>query len=509
MGNFCITTSGEEDLHSHHRRGLTDMRRNGKSAKEETNPGNKESLLLDTVKSSCEEDAGGASSAPLTMKPAKVVRKEAQNPPPKPTDQTKTTRAEQGPDSTAHSRTKRPRRGQRSTLENPGQTQQQSAGNLNPSQPNGETREMTSDMKPTPEAEATRSSHDHQLSQQQCPAGLSGAEDENSELDLYRTAEEIEQERQEKHQLYKASLVPDSEDQYSVAAPECLLSYSQREWRGNTSKSRLIKKGYEAIGEKFESLRIVRGDNYCALRATLFQILSQSQKLPDWLKDSEVFQWPKQMQTVQELVDQWKFPPVCKKEGRAVEHLESCLNLLKTRWQEAVQCESPAERESVCQKVFVGQSEEYELLEALKFLMLKTAVQLHSNMEKGSDVPEFCWLLFARDTSKCPKSFLTNHLRHVGFSGGLEQVEMFLLGYSLQQTIQVYRLYKTDTEEFITYYPDDHRTLWPNLSLVTEDDRHYNVPVPKLQASKFDEMGRPKWNVPSGVQSQERRAAPH
>ncbi len=72
--------------------------------------------------------------------------------------------------------------------------------------------------------------------------------------------------------------------------------------------------------------------------------------------------------------------------------------------------------------MFRGHDEEYELLEALKFLMLKTAVQLHSDMEKGSDVPEFCWLLFARDSSKCPKTFLTNHLRHVGFSGGLEQV---------------------------------------------------------------------------------------
>lgn len=92
------------------------------------------------------------------------------------------------------------------------------------------------------------------------------------------------------------------------------------------------------------------------------------------------------------------------------------------QWQEAVQSESTAERERVCQQLFVGGREEYELLEALKFLMLKTVIQLHSDMKKGSIVPEFCWLLFARDTSKCPRSFLTNHLRHVGFSGGLEQV---------------------------------------------------------------------------------------
>ena len=57
------------------------------------------------------------------------------------------------------------------------------------------------------------------------------------------------------------------------------------------------------------------------------------------------------------------------------------------------------------------------------------------------------------------------------------QVEMFLLGYALRCTIQVYRLYMSGTEEFLTYYPDDHRDDWPAVSLVTEDDRHYNVPV--------------------------------
>lgn len=76
------------------------------------------------------------------------------------------------------------------------------------------------------------------------------------------------------------------------------------------------------------------------------------------------------------------------------------------------------------------------------------------------------------------------------------QVEMFLLGYSLQQTIQVYRLYKADTEEFITYYPDDHKDDWPRLSLLTEDDRHYNVPVQKV--TKRNSSGKPVWLQPSG-----------
>ncbi|XP_036452852.1 OTU deubiquitinase with linear linkage specificity b [Colossoma macropomum] len=409
------------------------------------------------------------------------------------------------PESSGQSQSKKSKKVQGSALENPNQTVK-AAGQLNPSHPkHGEARGVTSDTQSTSETEEAKlSGHNRQL-RQQCPTRVSDAEDENSEVDLYRGAEEIEQERQEKQQSYAAPSAPNLEDQNSVAAPESLLPYSEREWKGNTFKSRLIKKGYEAVAQRFfESLRRVRGDNYCALRATLFQILSQSEKLPAWLQDPDMSQWPKQMQSELDLIKQWRFPLDCKNEGGAVEQLECCLKRLRERWQEAVQCASPAEREHISQQVFVGKREEYELLEALKFLMLRTAVQLHLDMEKGLQVPEFCWLLFARDTSKCPRSFFTNHLRHVGFSGGLEQVEMFLLGYSLQQTIQVYRLYKTDTEEFITYYPDDHKKNWPCLNLITEDDRHYNVLVSKHDTSKFDTSGRPIWNLPSDGHAQKR-----
>lgn len=322
----------------------------------------------------------------------------------------------------------------------------------------------------------------------------SSAEDEKSDLDLYRGEEEIAEELKKQHQPDLEAVV---EAQSSVSAAEDLQTYSEKEWRGNTTKSQLIRKGYEAIASEFRLCR-VRGDNYCALRATLFQVLSQSKKLPAWLQDSDIVKWPKELHSDENFLKEWQFPLESKKNN--VQHLEQCLDLLKKKWQEAVQCKSLAERERMSQQVFRGLDEEYELLEALKFLMLRTAAQLHLNMEKGSDVPEFCWLLFARDSSKCPKTFLTNHLRHVGFSGGLEQVEMCLLGHSLQQTIKVFRLYKCDTEEFITYYPNDHKNDWPHLVLLTEDDRHYNALIPK-KSSRFDEYGRPKWNPPSDGQS--------
>lgn len=46
--------------------------------------------------------------------------------------------------------------------------------------------------------------------------------------------------------------------------------------------------GYKEMSQRFGSLRRVRGDNYCALRATLFQVLSHSTQLPVWLQEEDV-----------------------------------------------------------------------------------------------------------------------------------------------------------------------------------------------------------------------------
>lgn len=99
------------------------------------------------------------------------------------------------------------------------------------------------------------------------------------------------------------------------------------------------------------------------------------------------------------------------------------------QWQVAADCPCDEERQRLCEQVFQGGEEELGLLEALKLLMLNRAVELHSCMQGGGDVPLFCWLLFARDSSDCPRSFLSNHLSHVGLSAGLEQVRETILLY--------------------------------------------------------------------------------
>lgn len=122
----------------------------------------------------------------------------------------------------------------------------------------------------------------------------------------------------------------------------------------------------------------------------------------------------------------------------------SRLSLLFIQWQAAAACESPEEKQSLCERVFQGGEEEYGLLEALKFLMLAKAIELHHNMVADQEVPVFCWLLFARDTSENPKTLLANHLSQIGFSGGVEQASTVTLT-NLLTALSLFNLEKKGT----------------------------------------------------------------
>ena len=52
---------------------------------------------------------------------------------------------------------------------------------------------------------------------------------------------------------------------------------------------------------------------------------------------------------------------------------------------------------------------------------------------------------------------------------------MFLLGYAIKVIVQVVRPSCFGKEDFICFYPDENAGVWPEVTLVAEDDRHYNV----------------------------------
>ncbi|XP_030883850.1 ubiquitin thioesterase otulin isoform X5 [Leptonychotes weddellii] len=189
-------------------------------------------------------------------------------------------------------------------------------------------------------------------------------------------------------------------------------------------------------------------------------------------------QLPEKLISKYNWIKQWKLG--LKFEGKSedlVDKIKESLTLLRKKWAGLAELRTAEARQIACDELFTNEEEEYSLYEAVKFLMLNRAIELYDDKEKGKEVPFFSVLLFARDTSNDPGQLLRNHLNQVGHTGGLEQVEMFLLAYAVRHTIQVYRLSKYSTEEFITVYPTDPPLDWPVVTLIAEDDRHYNVPV--------------------------------
>ena len=57
------------------------------------------------------------------------------------------------------------------------------------------------------------------------------------------------------------------------------------------------------------------------------------------------------------------------------------------------------------------------------------------------------------------------------------QIDMFILGYSLEVKIKVFRLFKFNSRDFEVCYPEESLREWPEISLLTENDRHYHIPV--------------------------------
>lgn len=55
------------------------------------------------------------------------------------------------------------------------------------------------------------------------------------------------------------------------------------------------------------------------------------------------------------------------------------------------------------------------------------------------------------------------------------QIEMFLLGHTLSVALKVIRPSAFGTEEFTCYFSESDSVSLPEVVLIAEDDRHYNI----------------------------------
>ncbi|XP_004698156.1 inactive ubiquitin thioesterase OTULINL, partial [Echinops telfairi] len=267
----------------------------------------------------------------------------------------------------------------------------------------------------------------------------------------------------------------------SVGAEVDVLSYCAREWRGETPDVKLLRKAYEELAGRLrvQCVRPVKRDHYAALRAVLFQIFSQGLPLPAWMKEKDVVKLPEKLLFSQgcNWIQQYSFGPEKYTGSNVFGKLRKCVELLKTQWTEFSSVKDQHKRGSKCNMLFSDAILEYRLYEALKFIMLYQVTEVYEQLKAKKAVPSLFSLLFCRDTSPDPLSFMMNHLNLVGDTCGLERIDMFILSYSLEVKIKVLRLFKFNSRDFEVCYPEKPLREWPEISLLTENDQHYLIPV--------------------------------
>ncbi|XP_023705471.1 uncharacterized protein LOC111863405 isoform X3 [Cryptotermes secundus] len=266
--------------------------------------------------------------------------------------------------------------------------------------------------------------------------------------------------------------------------PRVVVSqYAAQEWQGNTKKAITILQGYSKIPSLFglQHLRRIRGDNYCGVRAAIFQTLAQGLNVPSGEKTFHYLSNAISNEDCRWLQD-WTFAGRLPYHGNNVLHgMAVCLQNLDNV--ASLLSSTNGDREETLATLLNSDPTlDLHVVEAVKLHMLQCAMELYQGHSSGSDnMPLFASLMFARDTSETPKHLMNNHLCDIGNSGGLEQdwekVEMFLLGYMLGVTLRVIRPVAFGTEDFICSYPDWNEGNWPKVFLIAEDDRHYNVLV--------------------------------
>ncbi|XP_006895080.1 PREDICTED: inactive ubiquitin thioesterase FAM105A [Elephantulus edwardii] len=267
----------------------------------------------------------------------------------------------------------------------------------------------------------------------------------------------------------------------SVEAEVDVLSYCAREWKGETPCAKLMKKAYEELfwRHHIKCVRQVRRDNYDALRSVLFQIFSQGLAFPSWMKEKDIVKLPEKLLFSQgcNWIQQYSFGPEKYTGSNVFGKLRKCVELLKTQWTEFSGIKDYHKRGGMCNMLFSDAILEYRLYEALKFIMLYQVTEVYEQMKAKKVIPSLFSLLFSRESSSDPLSFMMNHLNSVGDTCGLDQIDMFILSYSLEVKIKVFRLFKFNSRDFEVCYPEQPLREWPEISLLTENDHHYLIPV--------------------------------
>eukprot|EP00800_Vazella_pourtalesii_P003757 TRINITY_DN1390_c0_g1_i6.p1 TRINITY_DN1390_c0_g1~~TRINITY_DN1390_c0_g1_i6.p1 ORF type:complete len:1099 (+),score=195.47 TRINITY_DN1390_c0_g1_i6:39-3335(+) len=270
----------------------------------------------------------------------------------------------------------------------------------------------------------------------------------------------------------------------SVEFPITFSDYIAKEWIGTSENAKRVRNGYKELEKMdYTHLMSIRGDNYCAIRSSLFQTFcvrdfNVCSFLADMKPPVQAKEIVAPMMQKYPFLNKWSFAnkKSFHQQGNVQKVLEICVGALAYEIHQYREWK-PLDRMVYIYKQLNTQPETYDftLMEALKFYMFITAAEYWELFSNGKEVPESILFLFLREDSANLEDFLVNHLNAVGDSGGLEMVEMFLLGMTLDLQIKVARISSFGKEDFISYFPGGKYPPERIISLSAEDDRHYNA----------------------------------
>ncbi|XP_074660924.1 uncharacterized protein LOC141913318 isoform X2 [Tubulanus polymorphus] len=286
-----------------------------------------------------------------------------------------------------------------------------------------------------------------------------------------------------------ADNVGTTRDVYSYA--EALPTTTVASSRTSTADVDTIRQGFHAILEhsNCRSIRHINKDNYCAIRAALFQVLRNKFPIAGNLGpiDGVIQKLRTNINSNHAYLKRWNFgriftndDDVVTTDVETIDLMTQCLHGLYNQLNSLSPMTAAVDRESsVVSLMNSSRQTDRMLMEAVKLLMMATVIRLYDDMKSDKEVPVFAWLMFARETSQNPRMFFARHLDKIGHTSGLEQVEMFLLAYTLGVSIEVIRPHEFGRQDYVTFYQSGFSAAAPPvITLVTEDDIHYDVVLP-------------------------------
>ncbi|XP_049679860.1 inactive ubiquitin thioesterase OTULINL isoform X4 [Accipiter gentilis] len=194
----------------------------------------------------------------------------------------------------------------------------------------------------------------------------------------------------------------------SVLTEVDLLGYSAREWKGETKQAKHMREAYEELfwSCHIKYVRQVRRDNYCVLRAVLFQIFSQGIPFPSWMKERDILKLPEKLLYSQgcNWIQQYSFGPERYTGPNAFGKLRKCMETLKTNVAVSPFSEAPSSAGGCGQDVVISRCPSSFLTPFLCFSVSPSPAAV--SPFKGVPAPMLAW-----DNSKVDRD--KKHFSHL------------------------------------------------------------------------------------------------